>query len=60
MEMESQSLVAGVKARYTVDFVHFALQELEIHSLMIQIRIFLMILKIFPTTLHNPSTRRIL
>nr|GEV73814.1 hypothetical protein [Tanacetum cinerariifolium] len=43
-----------------VDFVHFALRELEIHSLMIQIRILLMILKIFPTTLHNPITRRIL
>nr|GEW13522.1 hypothetical protein [Tanacetum cinerariifolium] len=28
-----------VKARYTVDFVHFAFRELKIHSLMIQIRI---------------------
>ncbi|GJX76311.1 hypothetical protein Tco_0323122 [Tanacetum coccineum] len=60
MEMESQSLVAGVKARYMVDFVHFALRELDIHSLMIQIRILSMILKIFLTTLHNPRARRIL
>ncbi|GJY80111.1 hypothetical protein Tco_0492862 [Tanacetum coccineum] len=44
----------------TVDFVYFALRELEIHSLMIQIRILSMILKIFSTTLHNPSIRRIL
>ncbi|GKC16662.1 hypothetical protein Tco_1013444, partial [Tanacetum coccineum] len=43
-----------------MELVHFALRELEIHSLMIQIRILSMILKIFPTTLHNPSTRRIL
>ncbi|GJV29018.1 hypothetical protein Tco_1385466 [Tanacetum coccineum] len=60
MEMERQSLVAGVKARQTADFVYFALRKLEIHSLMIQIRILSMILKIFPTTLHNPSTRCIL
>nr|GEX33816.1 hypothetical protein [Tanacetum cinerariifolium] len=43
-----------------VDFVHFAIRELEIHSLMIHIRILSMILKIFPTTLYNPNTRRIL
>nr|GEV80974.1 hypothetical protein [Tanacetum cinerariifolium] len=58
--MESQLLVASVKARYTVEFVHFTLRELEIHSLMIQLRILSMILKIFPTTIHNPSTRLIL
>nr|GFC43104.1 hypothetical protein [Tanacetum cinerariifolium] len=43
-----------------MDFVRFAIRELEIHSLMIQIRILSMILKIFSTTLYNPSTRRIL
>nr|GEZ44709.1 hypothetical protein [Tanacetum cinerariifolium] len=58
--MESQSLVASVKACYMVEFVHFALRELEIHLLMIQLRILSMILKIFSITLHNPSTRRIL
>nr|GEX11919.1 hypothetical protein [Tanacetum cinerariifolium] len=57
MEMESQSLVAGAKARYGVDFVRSALRELNIHSLMIQIRILSMILKIFPTTLHNPRIK---
>ncbi|GJR92042.1 hypothetical protein Tco_0216053 [Tanacetum coccineum] len=41
-------------------FVLYAVLEMEIHSLMIQIRILSMILKIFLTTLHNPSTRRIL
>ncbi|GJZ82072.1 hypothetical protein Tco_0647066 [Tanacetum coccineum] len=41
-------------------FVLYAVLEMEIHLLMIQIRILSMILQIFPTTLHNPSTRRIL
>nr|GEY55112.1 hypothetical protein [Tanacetum cinerariifolium] len=52
--MESQSLVAGAKARYGVDFIRFALRELNIHSLIIQIRIILMILKIFSTTSTTP------
>nr|GEU43233.1 hypothetical protein [Tanacetum cinerariifolium] len=54
MGMESQSLVTSVKARYTVDFVHFALRELEIHSLMIQLRILTMILQTLSTHHHNP------
>nr|GEY20335.1 hypothetical protein [Tanacetum cinerariifolium] len=37
-----------------VDFVRFALRELKYHLIMIQIQILSMILKIFPTTLHNP------
>ncbi|GKC52630.1 hypothetical protein Tco_1075375 [Tanacetum coccineum] len=53
-------LVRGVDMILEMDFVCFAIQETEIHSLMIQIRILSMFLKIFPTTLHNPSTRRIL
>ncbi|GJT95562.1 hypothetical protein Tco_1091080 [Tanacetum coccineum] len=53
-------LVRGVDMILEMDFVCFAIQETEIHSLMIQIRILSIILKIFPTTLHNPSTRRIL
>ncbi|GJR94587.1 hypothetical protein Tco_0266761 [Tanacetum coccineum] len=53
-------LVRGVDMILEMDFVCFAIQKTEIHSLMIQIRILSMILKIFPTTLHNPSTRRIL
>ncbi|GJX20166.1 hypothetical protein Tco_0222843 [Tanacetum coccineum] len=59
MVMESQSLVVGVKARKEDDFVHFALQEMEIHSIIIQIQTISMNLKNFPTTLHNPGTRRI-
>nr|GEW44817.1 hypothetical protein [Tanacetum cinerariifolium] len=54
MEMESQSIVASVKARYTVDFVHFVLRELEIHSLMIQLRILTMILQTLSTHHHSP------
>nr|GEW14921.1 hypothetical protein [Tanacetum cinerariifolium] len=55
MEMESQSLVASVKACYMVDFVHFALRELEIHSLMIQLCILTMILQTLSTHHHNPK-----
>nr|GEZ02801.1 hypothetical protein [Tanacetum cinerariifolium] len=55
MEMERQSLVVNVKARYTVDFVHLALRELEIHSLMIQLRILTMILQTLSTYHHNPK-----
>nr|GEU86309.1 hypothetical protein [Tanacetum cinerariifolium] len=54
MEMESQSHVASVKACYTMDFVHFALRELEIHSLLIQLRILTMILQNLSTHHHNP------
>nr|GFB39291.1 hypothetical protein [Tanacetum cinerariifolium] len=54
MEMESQSLVASVKAHYTMDFVHFALRELEIHSLMIQLCILTMILQSLSTYHHSP------
>nr|GEX07956.1 hypothetical protein [Tanacetum cinerariifolium] len=54
MDMEIQSLVASVKARYTVDFVHFALRELEIHSLMIQLCIVTIILQTLSTHHHSP------
>nr|GEY96151.1 hypothetical protein [Tanacetum cinerariifolium] len=54
MEMEIQLLVASVKARYKMDFVHFALRELEIHSLVTQLRILTMILQILSTHHHNP------
>ncbi|GJV32282.1 hypothetical protein Tco_1392682 [Tanacetum coccineum] len=37
--------------------VNFAILKLEIHSLMIQIRILSMILQTFSPTLHNPNTR---
>ncbi|GKB47762.1 hypothetical protein Tco_0898515 [Tanacetum coccineum] len=46
----------GVDMILEMDFVCFAIQETEIQSLMIQIRILSIILKIFPTTLHNPSS----
>nr|GEX01119.1 hypothetical protein [Tanacetum cinerariifolium] len=38
------------------DFVCFALQEMEIHPLMLLIRTLSMILQTFSPTLHNPST----
>ncbi|GJT60509.1 hypothetical protein Tco_1004042 [Tanacetum coccineum] len=50
-------LASGVEIILEMDFVRFALQELEIHSFMIQIRTLLVILQMFSTTLHNPSTR---
>ncbi|GJS51413.1 hypothetical protein Tco_0624775 [Tanacetum coccineum] len=42
-----------------MDFVRFALQELEIHSFMIQIRILSIILQTFSTTLHSPRHTRV-
>ncbi|GJT82980.1 hypothetical protein Tco_1057322 [Tanacetum coccineum] len=56
MEMESQSLVAGVKP-FKVDYCHLLSSW---NSFALIQTILSMILKIFPTTLHNPSTRRIL
>ncbi|GKA64154.1 hypothetical protein Tco_0763760 [Tanacetum coccineum] len=56
MEMESHSLVVYGCGRPILTgggFCSFALRELEIHSLMIQIRIFWMILKIFLTIPHT-------
>ncbi|GJS59911.1 hypothetical protein Tco_0654695 [Tanacetum coccineum] len=50
-------LASGVEIILEMDFVRFALQELEIHSFMIQIRTLSMILQTFSTTLHNPITR---
>ncbi|GJS64537.1 hypothetical protein Tco_0679101 [Tanacetum coccineum] len=42
-----------------MDFARFALQELEIHSFMIQIQILSMILQTFSTTLHTPRHTRV-
>ncbi|GJS24027.1 hypothetical protein Tco_0452659 [Tanacetum coccineum] len=53
-------LASGVDLVLVKDFASFALQIIKIHPLVIRIQILSMILKIFPTTLHNPSTRRIL
>ncbi|GKE86061.1 hypothetical protein Tco_1559803 [Tanacetum coccineum] len=50
-------LASGVEIILEMDFVRFALQELEIHSFMIQIRILSIILQTFSTTLHSPSSR---
>ncbi|GJY67666.1 reverse transcriptase domain-containing protein [Tanacetum coccineum] len=41
-----------------MDFVRYAIQELEIHSFMIQIRILSTILQTFSTTLHSPNHTR--
>ncbi|GJW79739.1 putative reverse transcriptase domain-containing protein [Tanacetum coccineum] len=49
----------GVETNLMMDFVHIALLKLEIHSLMIQTRILSIILRIIPTTFHNPSSRHI-
>ncbi|GKA97532.1 hypothetical protein Tco_0825426 [Tanacetum coccineum] len=49
-------LASGVEIILEMDFVRYAIQELEIHSFMIQIRILSMILQTFSTTLHNPSS----
>ncbi|GKB82298.1 reverse transcriptase domain-containing protein [Tanacetum coccineum] len=53
-------LASGVDLILVKDFASFALQIIKFHPLVIRIQILSMILKIFPTTLHNPSTRRIL
>nr|GEV13238.1 hypothetical protein [Tanacetum cinerariifolium] len=50
-------LANGVEIILEMDFVRFAMQEPKIHSFMIQIRILSIILPIFLTNLHNPSTR---
>ncbi|GJS13751.1 reverse transcriptase domain-containing protein [Tanacetum coccineum] len=42
-----------------MDFVRYAIQELEIHSFMIQIRILSIILQTFSTTLHSPNNTRV-
>nr|GEX21403.1 hypothetical protein [Tanacetum cinerariifolium] len=47
----------GCEGPLNSGFVGFAIRELEIHSLMNQIRILSMILQTFSPTLHNPSTR---
>ncbi|GJW01776.1 hypothetical protein Tco_1557027 [Tanacetum coccineum] len=49
----------GVETSLMMDFVRIALLKLKIHSLMIQTRILLIILQIFLTHLHNPSSRHI-
>ncbi|GKD05004.1 hypothetical protein Tco_1179978 [Tanacetum coccineum] len=50
-------LASGVEIILEMDFVRCVLQELEIHSFMIQIRTLSMILQTFSTTLHSPSKR---
>ncbi|GKE59392.1 hypothetical protein Tco_1498577, partial [Tanacetum coccineum] len=50
-------LASGVEIILEMDFVRFALQELEIDLFMIQIRILSIILQRFSTTLHSPSSR---
>ncbi|GKB31893.1 hypothetical protein Tco_0871294 [Tanacetum coccineum] len=49
----------GVETSLMMDFVRIALLKLKIHSLMIQTRILSIILQIFLTHLHNPSSRHI-
>ncbi|GJY80942.1 hypothetical protein Tco_0493693 [Tanacetum coccineum] len=50
-------LASGVEIILEMDFVCFALQELEIHSFMIQIRTLSMILQTFSTTHNLKHTR---
>ncbi|GJW21613.1 hypothetical protein Tco_0032235 [Tanacetum coccineum] len=50
-------LASGVDMVLEKDFAGFALQEMEIHPLMLLIQILLMIFQTFLPTLHNPSTR---
>ncbi|GJR94900.1 hypothetical protein Tco_0267074 [Tanacetum coccineum] len=49
-------LASGVDMVLEKDFVGFALQEMEIHPLMLLIRTLSMNLQTFSPTLHNPST----
>ncbi|GJW94171.1 hypothetical protein Tco_0173843 [Tanacetum coccineum] len=49
-------LASGVDIILEEDFVCFALQEMEIHTLMLLIRTLSMSLQIFSPTLHNPRT----
>nr|GEZ52040.1 hypothetical protein [Tanacetum cinerariifolium] len=50
-------LASGVKMVLEKDFASFALQEMEIHPLMILIRTLSIILQKFSPTLDNPSSR---
>ncbi|GJZ84068.1 hypothetical protein Tco_0649241 [Tanacetum coccineum] len=50
-------LASGVNMVLEKEFVGFALQEMEIHPLMLLIRTLLMIFQTFSPTLHNPSMR---
>ncbi|GJR89402.1 hypothetical protein Tco_0213413, partial [Tanacetum coccineum] len=50
-------LASGVDMVLEKDFASFALQEMEIHPLMLLIQTLLMIFQTFAPTLHNPSTR---
>ncbi|GKB74918.1 hypothetical protein Tco_0936330 [Tanacetum coccineum] len=52
-------LASGVEIILEMDFVRYAIQELEIHSFMIQIRILSMILQTFSTILHSPRHTRV-
>ncbi|GKD48416.1 hypothetical protein Tco_1277392 [Tanacetum coccineum] len=49
-------LTSGVDMVLEKDFADFALQEMEIHPLMLLIRTLSMNLQTFSPTLHNPST----
>ncbi|GJV69632.1 hypothetical protein Tco_1485141 [Tanacetum coccineum] len=60
MNVVNGVLASGVDLVLVKHFASFALQMIKIHPLVIRIQILSMILKIFLTTLHNPSTRRIL
>ncbi|GJZ74453.1 hypothetical protein Tco_0638599 [Tanacetum coccineum] len=60
MNIVNGVLESGVDLDLVKDFASFALQVMKIHLLIIRIRTLSMILQIFPTFLHNPSTRRIL
>ncbi|GJW63647.1 hypothetical protein Tco_0115531 [Tanacetum coccineum] len=50
-------LASGVDINLEKDFASFALQEMEIHPLMLLIRTLSMILQTFSPTLYNSSTR---
>ncbi|GKF20622.1 hypothetical protein Tco_0069260, partial [Tanacetum coccineum] len=53
-------LASGVDKVLEKDFAGFALQEMEIHPLMLLIQTLSMIFQTFSPTLHNPSTRHTL
>nr|GEU62496.1 hypothetical protein [Tanacetum cinerariifolium] len=52
-------LASGVEIILEMDFVRYAIQELEIHSFMIQIQILSMIPQTFSTILHSPRYTRV-
>ncbi|GKB23372.1 hypothetical protein Tco_0862773 [Tanacetum coccineum] len=52
-------LASGVEIILEMDFVRYAIQELEIHSFMIQIRILSVILQTFSTIFHSPRHTRV-